>query len=127
MSTDQVKELYRMPSFKCLFTTTPFVLVVVLLAACANETVRIAVEGKDNLTFTPSTITVQPGQVVELTLVNHGRSYHTFTLPDLSIEVKMPPGESNKVSFTAPKPGEYRFSSGVISEFDTMKGMLIVK
>jgi len=39
---------------------------------------------------------------------------HTFSIPDLNI-------------FTAPKAGEYQFSSGVISDFETMKGKLIVK
>lgn len=116
-----------MPSFKWLRATVPFVLSVVLLTACVDEAVRITVEGKDNLTFTPSTISVRPGQIVELTLINNGRLYHTFAIPDLNIEVQMPPGETNKVTFTAPKAGEYRFSSGVISEFDSMKGTLIVK
>jgi plastocyanin len=116
-----------MSPYKRLFAAVLFVLGIMLLTACTNEAVRITVEGKDNLTFTPSTISIQPGQIVELTLINNGKLYHTFTIPDLNIEVQMPPGETNKVTFMAPKAGEYRFSSNVITEFDTMKGTLIVK
>jgi plastocyanin len=45
----------------------------------------------------------------------------------LSIEVQMPPSETNKVTFIAPQAGEYRFISGVIDDLDTMKGTIIVK
>ncbi|MBI5032259.1 MAG: cupredoxin domain-containing protein [Chloroflexi bacterium] len=82
---------------------------------------------KDDLTFTPSAITVKPGQTVELTLVNNGTLPHTFTLTDLNIEVQMPPGETTQFTFIAPKSGEYQFYSGVLTEFDKMKGKLIVQ
>ena len=92
-----------------------------------TNTQQIAIEGTDRLTFVPDTITVTSGQAVELTLVNNGQLDHTFTVPDLRIEVQMPAGKTNTFTFTAPQAGVYRFNSGVITEFDTMKGELIVK
>ena len=101
-------------------------LIVLLLAACGDGVARFTIEGKDNLTFTPNTITIKPGQRVELTLVNNGKLPHTFTVPDLNLEAQMPPGVTNKVTFTAPESGEYHFYSAVLSEFDTMTGKIVV-
>ncbi len=104
-------------------------LTLVLATACGSDVARITVEGKDDHTFAPNTITVNAGQTVDLTLVNNGKLDHTFTIndPQLNIEVIMRAGETNHITFTAPKPGEYVFSSGVITEIDTMNGKLIVK
>ena len=98
-----------------------------LLTACGSGATQFRIEAKDNLTFTPNTITVRSGQTVNLTLVNNGKLDHTFTAPDLNIEVILPAGTTNQVSFTVPKAGEYRFYSAPISEFDIMTGTLIVK
>jgi len=114
-------------SFRLLLVGVALALSVILLTACGDQAARFTIEGKDNLTFTPDTIAVKPGQTVELTLVNKGKLPHTFTVPDLNIEVQMPPGETNKATFTAPKTGEYYFFSGVLGEFDTMKGKIIVR
>jgi plastocyanin len=112
---------------KFLLVCAAIMMSAVLLAACGNNVARFTIEGTDNLVFKPDTITVKPGQAVELTLVNNGKLPHTFTVPDLSVEVQMPPDETNKLTFTAPKAGEYRFISGVLQDLDTMKGTLIVK
>lgn len=117
----------RMSHFKELSVITVMVCAVMLVTACGNGAAHFTIEAKDNLTFTPDMITVKPGQAVELTLVNSGRLDHTFSIPDLNIEVQMPGGATTKFTFTAPKTGEYQFSSGVIRDFETMKGKLIVK
>jgi plastocyanin len=98
-----------------------------LVTACGSGTAHFTIEAKDNLTFTPDTISVKTGQTVELTLVNRGKLDHTFSVPDLNIEVQLPAGQTDKIVFTAPRAGEYPFSSGVIRDFETMKGKLIVK
>ncbi len=104
---------------------------IVLLAACGNAapqlTTQFTIEAKDNLTFVPNTITITSGQPVTLTLVNNGKLDHSFTAPDLNIEVILPAGTTNQISFIAPKAGEYHFFSAPISEFDVMTGTLIVK
>ena len=104
-----------------------FVLGAVTAVACATETAAYTIEAKDDLTFAPNTITVKAGQTVELTLVNRGKLNHTFTAPDLNIEVQMPAGATSRVTFAASKPGEYRFFSAALSEFEVMKGTVIVK
>ena len=96
------------------------------LTACGSSAARFTIEARDNLTFTPDTITVKPGQTVELTLVNNGRLEHTFTVPDLNIEVILSAGETNKVTFMAPQAGEYRFFSAAIQDFETIKGRIRV-
>jgi plastocyanin len=103
------------------------ILATVLLTACGDEIIRFTLEGTDKLVFKPDTITVSPGQTVELTLVNRGTLDHTFTVPELNIEVQLPAGETDHVTFTAPKSGEYRFMSGVLRDLDTMKGKIIVR
>lgn len=106
---------------------TILIFAIAVLTACGSGTAQFTIEAKDNLTFTPNTITVTPGQTVDLKLVNNGKLDHTFTAPDLNIEVILPAGTTNQVSFTAPRAGEYRFYSAPISEFDIMTGTLIVK
>ncbi len=108
-----------------LAAAVALVLVAVLSAACGGGAARITVEAKDDLKFTPDTITVKAGQPVDLTLVNNGTLDHTFTIPDLSIEVIMRAGETNRITFTAPKPGEYRIICGI--HFDKMQAKLIVQ
>ncbi len=97
------------------------------VVACATETAAYTIEAKDDLTFAPNTITVKAGQTVELTLVNRGKLDHTFTAPDLNIEFQMPAGATSRVTFVASKPGEYRFFSAALNEFEVMKGTVIVK
>ena len=110
---------------------TPTSMPVRLVATPASPEVtaaqQITIEGTDRLTFVPDTITVTAGQPVKLTTVNSGKLDHTFTVPDLNIEVQMPAGQTSTFTFTAPQAGIYHFNSGVITEFDIMTGTLIVK
>ncbi len=102
------------------------VLGMATVVACATETAVYTIEAKDNLTFTPNTLTIKPGRTVELTLVNNGKLDHTFTAPDLNIEFQMPAGKTTTETLVVSKPGEYRFYCAVIGHFDTMKGNVIV-
>lgn len=115
------------PTLPPTSTLIPAVLTAALVPPQVTNTQQITIEGTDRLTFVPDTLTVTAGQTVELTLVNSGQLDHTFTVPDLSIEVQMPAGKTNTFTFMAPQAGVYRFNSGVITEFDSMKGKLIVK
>jgi plastocyanin len=117
----------RILYFKWLPVMTVLACMVTLLTACGSGAAHFTIEAKDNLTFTPDVITVKAGQTAELTLVNSGKLDHTFSVPDLNIEVQMPGGETNRITITAPRAGEYPFSSGVVRDFETMKGKLIVK
>ncbi len=112
---------------RSLAVASAVLLTLILVTACGSDVAKFTVEGKDDHTFVPNTITVKSGQTVELTLVNSGTEDHTFTINDLNIEVIMRAGQTNHITFTAPKAGEYVFSSGVDMEFETMKGKLIVQ
>jgi uncharacterized cupredoxin-like copper-binding protein len=105
-----------------------------LLAACGggeeeagNETVTVSV--KDEFNFDPATITVAPGDTVDITFENTGSVEHSFYIlkPDAELEHvlgeedeehlheellfdihEIAPGESASESFTAPdEPGDY--------------------
>lgn len=116
-----------MISFKLRHVGLILIVGAIFLSACGSKAAHFTIEAKDNLTFTPDIITVQSGQTVQLTLVNHGKLPHTFSVPALNIEIQMPPGQTSQGTFTAPEAGEYEFSSGVLPSFDTMKGRIIVR
>ncbi|MFQ5839031.1 MAG: plastocyanin/azurin family copper-binding protein [Thermoplasmata archaeon] len=90
----------------------------------------ITVHLKDSLSFDPSAISVQPGEEVNVTLVNDGIVEHTFTLfaelnalvplsdftalrdyyqqAELIVDVSLQGGETGWAEFTAPiAPGNY--------------------
>lgn len=117
----------QMPVLTRLILLGVLVLGAATVVACATETAAYTIEAKDDLTFTLDSITVKPGQTVELTLVNNGRLDHTFTAPDLNIEFPMPAGTTSKETFIVSTPGEYRFFCAVIGHFDTMKGKVVAK
>ena len=83
-----------MSTFKLPLIFITLLLSPLLLSACSSGPARFTIEAKDNLTFTPNTITVKAGQPVQLTLINQGALPHTFTAPDINIEVQMTPGET---------------------------------
>ena len=119
-------KINRILSFKLIVASAILALTAMLLAACGSSAAHFTIEAKDNMTFAPDTITVKPGQTVELTLVNNGKLDHTFTAPDLNIEVILRAGETKQITFSAPQTGEYRFYSATIQDFDTMIGRIKV-
>ena len=86
-----------------------------------------------NFEFTPSTITVAPGETVEVQLVNEGSAPHNieFELPQGEVELdqNVQPGNARTLTFTAPsEPGEYRFYCPVGNHAERgMVGTLIVR
>lgn len=59
--------------------------------------------------FDPVTIQAEPGQEVEVTLVNDDSTDHTFTVEELDVEAQAAGGESVSVTFTAPDLGSVEF------------------
>ena len=119
-------KINRILSFKLIVASAILALTAMLLAACGSSAAHFTIEAKDNLTFAPDTITVKPGQTVELTLVNNGKLDHTFTAPDLNIEVILRAGETKQITFSAPQMGEYQFHSATIQNLETMTGKIKV-
>ena len=78
--------------------------------------------------FTPSTITVNKGDKVKLTVTALDKN-HGFALPDFNVNVNLPKGEAQVIEFTADKQGTFTFFCSVFcgSGHGNMKGSLIVK
>ena len=88
---------------------------------------KLGPDGKLHDAFSPSTLTVAPGQKVELTIYNYDNMPHSFTSSALgvnSVFASSPKaGEASVtvVDFTAPKkPGSYTFQC--IKPCDTPNG-----
>ena len=80
-----------------------------------------------NWEFDPSTITVNQGDTVRITIksidVDHG-----LAIPDFNVNVKFKPGDIKTVEFIADKKGEFRFYCNVYcgSGHREMEGTLVV-
>lgn len=77
--------------------------------------------------FTPSTITVNRGDTVKLTLKNV-EGVHGIYIPDYNVSLKAGAGETNSTEFTADKAGTFPFRCNVMcGEGHTeMTGTLVV-
>lgn len=86
-----------------------------------------------NYDFDPSTITVRPGQTVEITLVNNGDAPHSIDVEmpqgEAVLEQPVAPGQSQTLTFTAPEqPGRYVFYCPIADHRERgMEGHLIVE
>lgn len=83
--------------------------------ACADEEedpegqISLSVEAFD-FSFDPATVILELGAPVELEFSNGGDALHSFTAPDLDLEVEADGGDSATISFTAPaEPGAFDF------------------
>jgi uncharacterized cupredoxin-like copper-binding protein len=61
----------------------------------------------DEYSFTPENIEIGLGQEVQLTVTNKGALAHTFTAPDLGINLEVPGGKTESTIFTADKAGAF--------------------
>jgi plastocyanin len=64
----------------------------------------------DEYSFTPEIIEVAVGQEVKLTVTNTGRLAHTFTAPDLGIDLDVAGGKSATTTFTPAEGGEFELT-----------------
>jgi plastocyanin len=81
-------------------------------AAPAPVELRSGAEQKlksKDASWTPATYVTTAGAKVVLNVSNSDPTQHNFTFGDLEISKNLPPGTSTQISFTAPKPGRYRF------------------
>ncbi|MFW6059433.1 MAG: cupredoxin domain-containing protein [Phycisphaeraceae bacterium] len=83
--------------------------------------------------FTPATITVEPGETVEIQLVNEGDAEHNieFELPqgEVALDQNVMPGNMSMLRFSAPSESdEYTFYCPVNNHREMgMEGTLIVR
>jgi plastocyanin len=55
--------------------------------------------------YTPASLTVGPGQTVNVNVTNGGQAPHTFTIDGVVDTTRMAAGEAKSVTFTAPASG----------------------
>lgn len=79
--------------------------------------------------FDPATITVAPGQPINLTVNNKGSIEHTWVLKAANVKITVQPGKSETKTFTAPTtPGTYPIDCDIAGHKEAgMMGQLIVK
>jgi len=60
--------------------------------------------------FEPTTVLLEPGAQANITFENAGEAAHSFTIPDLDVEVEAEGAETVTTSFVTPdEPGAYEF------------------
>ncbi len=93
---------------------------VVALTSCGGDDEQGGGEGggggtesveltAQDFSFDPTTIEVDPGAEVEVTLTNEDEAEHSFTVEELDVEVEAHGGESATTTFTAPDSGSVEF------------------
>ncbi len=92
-----------------------------------EETVKEFKIIMEKFTFTPSTITVNKGDTVKLTITSLDVT-HGVVIPEFNINVQAKKGETETVEFIADKAGTFTFYCAVYcgSGHSEMKGTLIV-
>lgn len=120
---------------KIVFFIT-IVLLASVLSACSGgasssnnaNAVNITVTATE-FKFDPATITVAPGQTVNLTINNKGSIEHTWVLKAANVKITVQPGKSETKTFTAPTtPGTYPIDCDIAGHKEAgMVGQLIVK
>jgi uncharacterized cupredoxin-like copper-binding protein len=93
-----------------------------------NSVKQITVEGTD-FAFTPSTITVNKDQALEITFKNMGKFPHNLDILDLGVKTKtIQPGSQDTISFAPQKAGSFQFLCTVPGHADKgMVGTITVK
>ncbi len=75
--------------------------------------------------FSESQLTAT-GRTVTVRVTNHDLFWHTFTIAELGIDLKLPVGGEKELTFTAP-PGAYTYVCAVPGHATFMRGTLTVR
>lgn len=76
---------------------------ILLASACGGgggSAATVTLEGKDDFSFTPKTISATAGQPVTVKLKNAGVLEHTFTIDELNVDMRVAGGKEGTVTFT---------------------------
>ena len=119
-------------------TTAPWagvissILVLIGLVVWGASTARAETEAGDihlvakNVAFTETEIAATAGEVT-VTLENRDLFWHTFTIEELGVDLRVPVGAELPVTFEAP-PGEYEFICAIPGHSEAgMHGTLTVE
>ena len=80
----------------------------------------------ENVAFSDTDLSATPGPV-SVTLENNDLFWHTFTIDELGVDLRVPTGAALSVTFEAP-PGTYRFVCAIPGHTDAgMEGTLTIE
>jgi plastocyanin len=79
----------------------------------------------ENMKFSQNELFSESGQV-SLHLANEDLWWHTFTIDELGVDLKVPMGAEREVEFSAP-PGTYRYYCSIPGHEASMHGTLTIK
>lgn len=106
-------------------------LVVVLAIAAFGTDGRVTAQPgdivitSDSTAFSPTEVVAQAG-IIDVYLENRDYFWHTFTIRDLGVDLRVPVGAAGRVTFNAP-PGVYEFVCAIPGhDFAGMVGTLTV-
>lgn len=106
---------------------------VLVISGCVSEPIEKTVEGNEvtielsAFRFIPNFITVQEGLPITLILVSKDLR-HTFTVPELDIDVSVSAGETKEITITPDKTGEFKLLCTIIGHDALgMNGQVIVE
>src|SRR4029453_19061651 len=80
---------------------------------------KVEIELYDNY-FEPTILKGKPGQMVEVELKNEGKTAHTFTLAEQSVDKEIQPGDETETDVKFPASGELQF----VCKFHGAEGMM---
>ncbi len=100
--------------------------VALLASGCGDDAPPVQLEGRtndhgtksaandlqvelDDAYFAPTYIRASPGREFAIDLHNEGATRHTFTSPDLGVDLELEPGDRRTVSIKAPTSGHAVF------------------
>ena len=83
-------------------------------------------DGKEVFAFYPSTLTVYQGDTVQIALTNASADDHTFTVPDLGVNMSIKEQSSATASFAATKLGVFTFVCSVPEHTPYMRGEIVI-
>jgi plastocyanin len=79
-----------------------------------------------NFSFSPKTIEVRQGEEIHFQVNNKG-GFHSFAIPEYSIDEKTPEGQVTEIRWTADKKGTFEFNCSVGDHASKgMKGTITV-
>ncbi|GMR10802.1 MAG: hypothetical protein BMS9Abin28_1626 [Anaerolineae bacterium] len=98
-----------MVRYRIWMLLTAALLGTAVLSACSSgpatpEELKVTAS---EFTFDPATINLKIGEPVLAKITNTGTLQHTFTIPDLDVDVATPVGQTVTVEFTPARSGTF--------------------
>jgi len=99
----------------------------------ADRTVEVA--ARDPYSFSPASVTVEPGETILFKVTNEGKQVHEFMLGEGHDEhaemghnvVYMTPGQTKELAWTFPDGGQVEFACHVDDHYESgMRGVITV-